>query len=153
MIVLVCLNPFLPILNFFDFGTPVYTLRKSWNIPRNFARFWEIFGNFKEIPSLLHWSKARRRSGGTGGVQESKKIEIGQNVFKQPKTTIESRPGTPRSVPGPYRDSLRGPSGTPPGPLRGACAGGEGLGAPPPSTVSFGGFPDIDTPPSDSFFL
>ena len=73
--------------------------------------------NISAISSLLHRSKEGSDSGGKGGVHESKKIEIGQNVFKQPKTIIESSPGTPRartgSVPGPYRNPLRGPSRTP----------------------------------------
>ena len=54
--------------------------------------------NISAISSLLHRSKEGSDSGGKGGVHESKKIEIGQNVFKQPKTIIESSPGTPRTV-------------------------------------------------------
>ena len=113
MIVWVCLNTFWPILDFLDFGAPVQTLEKSWNISQIFARFWGKSGNSKEISSLLHRSKEGSGYGSKGGVHESKKIKIGQNVFKQPKTIIESRPGTPQvrngSVPEPPSGALRAP--------------------------------------------
>ena len=120
MIVWVCLNTFWPILDFLDFGAPVQTLEKSWNISQIFARFWGKSGNSKEISSLLHRSKEGSGYGSKGGVHESKKIKIGQNVFKQPKTIIESRPGTPQvrtgSVPEPPSGALRGPLRGPLGP-------------------------------------
>ena len=118
VIVLVCLNSFWPILDFLDFGAPVQTLEKSWNISQIFARFWGKSGNSKEISSLLHRSKEGSGYGSKGGVHESKKIKIGQNVFKQPKTIIESRPDTPQvrtgSVPEPPSGALRDSSGVPP---------------------------------------
>ena len=125
MIVLACLNSFWPILDFLDFGAPVQTLEKSWNISQIFARFWGKSGNSKEISSLLHRSKEGSGYGSKGGVHESKKIKIGQNVFKQPKTIIESRFGTPPvgtgSVPAPPsgvpQTPSGGPSGAPQGPL------------------------------------
>ena len=116
MIVLVYLNPFWPILDFLDFGAPVQTLEKSWNISQIFARFWGKSGNSKEISSLLHRSKEGSDYGDKGGVHESKKIKIDQNVFKQPNTIIESRPSTLQVRTG---TPFGGPPGPPARPPRG----------------------------------
>ena len=72
----------------------------------DFGRFWHF--DSKNNPYFHKGRRSASRSGSRGGVEKSQKFKNGENVLKQPKTIIESRPGTPQSVPDPYRDPLRG---------------------------------------------
>ena len=105
---MVCLNPFLPILDFFDFCRPVQSLEKSWNFPPNFAGFWAKSGNFKDISLLLHRSKEVVLRGVYTNRQKSKSVKMCLNKPKQSQK-VASVP--PQAAPGryrPYRHPLRG---------------------------------------------
>ena len=122
MIVLVCLNPILTDFGFSRFRCTRADPRKVLKYFPNFCQILGKSGNSKEISSLLHRSKEGSGYGSKGGVHESKKIKIGQNVFKQPKTIIESRLST-----APVRTAaLPSVSAPPPGVPRWAPVGGAG---------------------------
>ena len=90
MIVSVCFKSFEAILDFSVFVAPPGVTQKYRENLQNFGDFPQIFGNFGKF--LVEIFEKFWRV--VGGYTKSKKYKIGQNVFKQPKTIIESRPST-----------------------------------------------------------
>ena len=89
MIVLVCFNSFLPILDFLAFCTPVYAVRKFRKNHPNSSGFWQNL----EIPDTFQRfyidPKKERKRRGRGAIPKSKKIKIFKNKLKHPQTIIE----------------------------------------------------------------
>ena len=111
-------SSFFVILDFLDFCAPVYALRKSRKNHQNFVGFWQNLGIPKTLRQLYIDPKIEEKAvGGNGTTQESRNFKISQNVFKQPKTIIESRVYKRQYRRGPYRartgGGLQGPQ-TPP---------------------------------------
>ena len=84
-------------------------LKYSSKLCRILGKIWKFQTYFSTFTSI----QRGRESGGKEGLQESKNFKIGQNVFKGPKTIIESRPSITLFQQGPYRDTLRGSSDGP----------------------------------------
>ena len=83
MIVLVCFNSFLVILDFLDLYVPVYSLRKYQENRQKYDCILAKSRPFIHMSAILQRSKYGRKRCSRRGVQESRNFRIDQNVFKQ----------------------------------------------------------------------
>ena len=121
-----CFGAFKPILTGFGFFRFLCTCvgpPKVLEYSSKFCQICQILGKIWKCQRHFTIFTSIQKGLGKGGVQESGKIKIDQNVFKQPKTIIESRFGTPPVRIGPYRLRTATPSGGPSDPLRGPLRG------------------------------
>ena len=102
MIVWMCFKSFLPILDFFDFFSPVHTLQTSWKKIQKIQDFSGFWKNVIEVLVVSHQCKGWRWRWGRGGIWKPRKFKIGENGFKHTQTIIEIPLDMYRYRTGPY---------------------------------------------------